>query len=424
MDRLGVRLSRKIAAAALSAALLPLAACGKATGGHAASSAASSGSQANTSGTSGTSGSAASATAAGPSQIWAFYYQGQPTHEAELIKMGLDAFPQVFASSQLQVHLQPIADLSNLTQTLTGLINQYASPTSVFVCACTTIPNAVATASSSGYQLVQQAATANKDLSFYYSIGATSATSPAVQALLTALETIKTQALGRGKDFVTSYLQSNFGESPTHAQQTYASLAGQPVQADASDLRVDEVDFYPMLGWAPQDEYVTEVVTVTNVTENNVSSLSIPLLPGATDVHEGLWGQSWPPFTGPAMKVGPDGKITVQNPIPALQTVQISATYDVGAGATGDTWKSFTWTLPFDAKVVKLLLFNYYAQQGDGVTTNLPPMPGNAEFQVWGATNLKAGQSITFTAFTPSHLPLLGPQGPAKAAPAAATPAG
>ncbi len=316
--------------------------------------------------------------------------------------MGLASFPQVLSAAGLQVKVQALPASGNPAASFLSIVNQTASPSTLVVCACAQLPASVTGAKSNGYALVQQESQTGAN--FYYSDGATSTVSPALQPLVTVLGTLRTQAVAKGQSYVTSFLETTFGESATHALQTYDSLAGKPVLAAANDLTVDEVDFYPMLGWGTASEYMTQMVTITNPTENDVSGLTIPVPPGATDIHLGTWGATWPPFNGKAATVS-GGAITVTTPLPALQTIQISVTYRASSAAN-TSWPTFTWTLPYAAKKVNVNLASYYVQQGDSVTTNLPAETATTSFAVWSGSNLPAGQTITFQPYAPSRAPL------------------
>lgn len=396
-----------LAGAACVALALQLTACGPGAGKTAAQSStpAASTSSASAASASSASGTGASTTpVASGGSVVVVYYQGQPDHEAELVQMGLSAFPQVFSASQLKVQLQAIPTAGDLTTTLLNLIAQDASPSSPVVCACASMPSQVTQSSFQGYPLILQekAPSAN----FYYSVGQTPSAPPDLQPFATALATIQSQAVAKGQTFVSSFLQTNFGESASRSQETYDSLAGKPVLASTGDLQVNEVDFYPMLGWGHTSEYMTQAMTITNPTENDVSGLTIPVPPGVSDLHAGSSGHAWPPFTGAPLTVSASGTVTVSSAIPALQTTQISMTYKASSDAA-TTWPSFTWTLPFAAQAVKVQLATYYAEQGDSVTTNLPAQPTTSAFSTWGASNMQAGNAITFRPYAPSHKPLV-----------------
>ena len=402
MSNLTVGSAPKALAVAVSVALaLQLVACGPA--GPAKSTAQSSSTASSSSGAVAPSGTASQSggtgTLAPGGTVTVYYYQGQANHDTEIVQMGLDAFPQVFSGGHLQVHLKAIPVDGALALTLTGLVQQ-ASLTSVFVCLCATLPASVVGASSQGYPYVQQQAAPSG--AFYYSVGPVTDVSPALQPFTAALASIQSQALARGQQFITTFLGSKFGESTTRALQTYDSLAGKPVLASAGDLQIDEVDFYPMLGWSPRSEYMTQILTVTNPTENDISGLTIPVPPGASDIHTGVSGKTWPPFTGTPLSASADGTVTVSSPMPALQTTQIAMTYDASSPAA-TAWPTFTWALPFAAKSVNVKLFSYYADQGDSVATGLPARKSDNAFTSWGANDLPAGRSITFRPYTPSR---------------------
>ncbi len=389
----------KACAATLSLAMaISLAACGGKGNAHGASStsASASGSSSSASAASGTSSTTAQA---GPYDVYVYYYQQYPTRAAELAQMGLDSFSQAFTSKQLKVHVQAITDLSNLQQTLTNDQASALGNNSIAVCACPYMPAALTSTKGQGYPFVLST---NKQFNFYYSEIASLTPTTVAQPFWAAISDIANQAVGRGQGYVESELAQHFGESKTRADQTFDSLSGKPVNADVSDVQVTEVDFYPFLGWSPESEYMTQVVTVKNTTENAVSSLTFPLLPGARDVHSGLWGKGTPPYTGKALTADASGEVSVQTPIPPFQTVSLSVTYAVGA-TSGTQWPSFTWTLPFSAQTLKVLLFKYYATAGDTVQTSLPKMQGDSTVDVWGAQNMTAGQSISFTPSAPSH---------------------
>ena len=393
--------SRLLLGAACAALTLQLAACGTAAGAktHSKSAHTSSATAGGGSATSATSSTGSTAVTSG-GKVMAFYFQGQPTHEAELIQLGLSAFPQVFHAASLQVTEQSIPTGPTLAKNLLGLVTADASPSSLFVCACPDLPATVAKASTQGYTLMstEKGPSAN----FFYSVGPTSTPSGALQPLATALATIRQQALGKGQTFVTTFLEKHFGETPTHALQTYESLAGKPVLAAASDLTVDSVNFYPMLGWSHHSEYMTQVLTITNPTENSISGLSIPVPPGVTQVHAGGWGKTWPPFNGKPLAVAANGTVSISSPLPPLQTVKLRLTFRASSAAA-KTWPTFTWTLPFNAAVVEVKLAQYYALQGDRVSGSLSALPVKQGFSIWGASQLAAGQTVTFRPFGPSH---------------------
>ena len=396
------KLSSGLRAVASLAVALGLAACAatpaQGTGKTAGGSSATSGSSATGSTT------AASSTTAGSGSGGAvdlYYIQGQPTHEAEILALGAADFASVLSAASLTVHIQAIPGGAGLATSLLGVVKGTASTSTLVVCACAALPAAVTSAKSAGYPLVQQETQTGAN--FYYSDGATSTVSPALQPLVTAMGTIQSQAMAKGQAFVTSFLESAFGESATHALQTYDSLAGKPVLASASDLTVNAVDFYPLFNWGYSTEYMTQTMTITNATENDVSGLTIPVPPGASEIHTGTWGQTWPPFSGPAATVV-NGQIAVATPIPALQTVEISVTYHASS-ASATAWPTFTWTLPYAAQKVNVNLFAQYLQDGDGVHTTLPVQTVTSAFAVWSQSNLAAGQTITFQPYTTYNAP-------------------
>lgn len=363
------------------------------------------GGQASTGGGSQTSTSATSSgtnAAGGTAQVYVYYYQDMPTHVAELAKMGLDLFPQPFTQAKMTVHVQSIPGTGDVAGTLTGLVAQDIGNNAIIVCACPSVPASLTNTKAEGYPFVQ---TSQKENNFYYSELGSMTEAMVADPFWSAIEAIQGQVAGKGQTAIAAYIAQNFGDSPSRAGETYDSLAGKPVNASVTDLQVQEIDFYPFLGWSPTTEYITQVVSVANVTENSVSSLSFPLLPGATDVHSGFWGPTTPPFTGQSVTPGSDGQVTLPAPIAPFTAANLAVTYSVGV-PSGDQWRSFTWSLPFPAKNLEIKLFNYYAQQGDTVSTDLKPVAGDPNFQIWGAQNLPQGQSITFTAATPGHAPL------------------
>lgn len=374
---------------------LALAACGgkagNANAGNSGSTSASSSSASST--------SQAAPAVTGPFDVYLYYYKDYPTQAAELASIGLDALPQEFSKAQMKVHIQAISDLSTLQQTLSSDISSGVGNTAIVVCACPYVPAALTSTKGQGYPFQQ---TGNKQFDFYFAEIPSLAPTVVAQPFWSALNAIAGQVVAKGQGFVESELAKDFGEPASRADQTFDSLSGKPVNADVSDVQVQEVDFYPFLGWSPQSEYMTQVVTVKNTTENTVSTLSFPLLPGAADVHAGLWGSKIPPYTGKPVTLSANGEASVQTPIGPFQTVSLSVTYNVGT-PTGDQWRPFTWTLPFPAQSLKVLLFTYYSSEGDSVTTTLPKMQGDSTFDIWGAQNLSAGQSISFTPFAPAH---------------------
>ncbi len=392
--------SRWVAVAACAALIGPLAACSSGGGGKTPAKAAG-GASSQTAPSTTTAGGSSTASSGGGA-VDVYYISGQPTHEAEVLAMGAADFPQTLSSANLQVKVLPLPASSDPGQEFLGLVNQDASLQTMLVCACATMPAKVMAAKSNGIALVQQQT--QSGASFYYSVGATSNPSPSLQPLTTALGTLKQEEVAKGQSFVTSFLQQTFGESATHAGQTFDSLAGKPVLASAQDLQVDEVDFYPMLGWGFGEEYMTQSLTITNITENALSGLSIPVPPGAADIHSGTWGSGWPPFSGTPVTVS-GGNITLSAPVPPLQTQTLSFTY-LASSPTATAWPTFTWTLPYPAKKVQVLLARYYVQEGDGVHSSLPSGGATNQFAVWAGSNLPAGQTVSFQPYTPSHAPL------------------
>jgi hypothetical protein len=375
---------------------LSVSACGGKAGNANSGSA---GSANSSSSASGSSASQAAPVATGPFDVYVYYYKDYPTQDAELATMGLDAFPQQFSSKQLKVHVLPITDLNNLQQTLSSDISAGVGNNAIVVCACPYVPDALTKSNGQGYPLTQ---TTHKQFDFYYAEIPDLAPTTIAEPFWSALSAIAGQAVAKGQSFMESELSKDFGEPATRADQTFDGLSGKPVSADVSDVQVQEVDFYPFLGWGPQTEYMTQVVTVKNTTENTVNSLSFALLPGASDVHAGTWGVGFPPFTGQPVTPSATGEVSVQTPIPPFATVSLSVTYDVGT-PEGTQWRPFTWTLPFPAQSLKVLLFKYYSGQGDTIATNLPKLTGNDTFDGWGAQNLSTGQTISFTASAPDH---------------------
>ena len=396
--------SRWIAGAACAALIVPLAACSSAAANSGAGKTpakTAGGSSAQTAEPSTKGGSGTSGTAAGGA-VDVYYISGQPTHEAEVLAMGVADFPQTLSAANVQVKVQALPASANPGQEFLTLVNQNASLQTMLVCACAQLPAKVLAAQSNGISLVQQQT--QSGATFFYSVGATSNPSPSLQPLTTALTTLKKEEVAKGQSFVTSFLEKTFGENATHAGQTFESLAGKPVLASAQDLQVNQVTFYPMLGWGFSEEYMTQSLTVTNVTENALSGLSIPVPPGATDIHSGIWGSGWPPFSGKPVAVS-NGHITLSAPVPPLQTLTLSFTY-LASSAAATAWPTFTWTLPYPAQKVQVLLAKYYVQEGDGVHSSLPSGGATNQFAVWAASNLPAGQTISFQPYTPSHAPL------------------
>jgi hypothetical protein len=397
------RVSRWLSGAVSAVLMVLLAACSS-TGGKAPAKKAAGGAPASTSAPSKTGSSPSSSTTAAQAggAVTVYYIPGQPTHTAEVLAMGTADFPATLSSANLQVQVRALPAGADPGQAFLSLANENASLQDMVVCSCAALPAAVLAAKTNGVPLVQQQTTAGA--AFFYSVGATSTTPPQLQPLTTALAALRKEEVAKGQSFVTSFLQQHFGETPNHALQTFDALAGKPVLASAADLQVDEVDFYPMLGWGFSEEYMTQSTTVTNITENALTGLQIPVPPGATDIHSGTWGTGWPPFTGKPVTVS-NGEITLSAPLPPLQTITVSFTYRASS-ATASAWPTFSWTLPYPAKKVQILLARYYVVEGDGVHTSLPSGGATDQFAVWSATNLAGGQTITFQPFTPSHAPL------------------
>lgn len=394
---------RRLAGAAAAVLMLLLAACsssgGKAPAKKAATAPPSGGTP--TSAASSTSTSTSAAAASGGA-VTVYYIPGQPTHAAEVLAMGTADFASTLSAAGLQVQVKALPPGSDPGATFLSVVNENASLQNMVVCGCASLPASVLAAKTNGIALVQQQTQAGA--SFFYSVGATSTPPPQLPALTSALATLRKAEVAKGEAFVTSFLQQTFGETSAHALQTFDALAGKPVLASAADLQVDEVDFYPMLGWGFSEEYMTQSLTVTNITENALTGLQIPVPPGATDIHSGMWGPGWPPWSGKPVAVS-NGEITLSAPVPPLQTLTVSFTYRASTpGAT--SWPTFTWTLPYPAKKVQILLARYYVQEGDGVKTSLPSAGATSQFAAWSGTNLSGGQTITFQPFTPSHAPL------------------